>query len=208
MTTIFLTTINCPKCNASNVFERYDKIVANQSPELTQAIIDWELLKYTCMHCEHQVLITYPTIYIDCTKMVAIQYSPERNNGSEIRDFSLQNMEGVTDEYRCRIVSNLEDFAEKVQIFESGFDDRAIELMKYVNSPLEETDINFEYEHIIFTEVGPLNYQFMFVNRSEVIASLNFSGELYSRFLCEVGRYNFNNFIVDSIWAEKFLTNT
>lgn len=59
--------------------------------------------------------------------------------------------EGVNlSEYKMRVVSDIESFVEKVQIVSSGYDDRAIELMKFMNSPLEDGDIQFNYEHILF----------------------------------------------------------
>lgn len=41
----------------------------------------------------------------------------------------------------------MESFVEKIQIFTDKLDDRAIELMKFTNSPKEENDIQFTYEH-------------------------------------------------------------
>jgi len=46
-------------------------------------------------------------------------------------------------EFQCRVVHDLESFVEKIQIFTDKFDDRAIELMKFTNSPKEENDIQF-----------------------------------------------------------------
>lgn len=63
--------------------------------------------------------------------------------------------EGVDlSEYKIRVVSDVESFVEKVQIVSAGYDDRAIELMKFMNSTLEDGDIQFNYEHMVFTKVG------------------------------------------------------
>ncbi|HFR3303585.1 TPA: CpXC domain-containing protein [Streptococcus suis] len=113
--------------------------------------------------------------------------------------------EGVNlSEYRIRVVSDLESFVEKVQIVSAGYDDRAIELMKYMNSPLEDGDIQFNYEHMVFTKVGHESYQFMFINNQTAVASLDFSQEQYEYYLADVEDLEINTYYIDSRWAELF----
>ena len=76
--------------------------------------------------------------------------------------------------------------------------------MKYLKSPNEDEDIMFSYEHIVFTKVGPVAYQFMFINQKEVVASLNFSSELYLDALVEVAEAGESEYVIDKNWAEKF----
>ncbi|WP_288598716.1 CpXC domain-containing protein [uncultured Streptococcus sp.] len=95
--------------------------------------------------------------------------------------------EGVDlSEYKIRVVSDVESFVEKVQIVSAGYDDRAIELMKFMNSPLEDGDIQFNYEHMVFTKVGQESYQFMFIDNQTAVASLAFSQEQYESYLSDV----------------------
>lgn len=107
-------------------------------------------------------------------------------------------------EFQCRVVHDLESFVEKIQIFTDKLDDRAIELMKFTNSPKEENDIQFTYEHQVFTKVGPLNYQFMFVNNREVVASLDFSEDQYQYFLTEVEDVETKELFINEYWAVEF----
>lgn len=114
--------------------------------------------------------------------------------------------EGVNlSEYRIRVVSDIESFVEKVQIISAGYDDRAIEVMKYMNSPLEDGDIQFNYEHMVFTKVGQESYQFMFIDIQIVVASLDFSQEKYEYYLADVEDLETNTYYIDSRWAESFL---
>lgn len=108
-------------------------------------------------------------------------------------------------EYEIRLVSDMESFVEKVQIISADYDDRAIELMKFMNSPHEEDDIQFSFEHMVFTKVGHDNFQFMFINNQTAVASLQFSKEQYEYFLSDVENIKTSTFCIDSKWAEQFL---
>lgn len=205
MTSIFISSVNCPSCGETRSFERYDRIDVSKTPQFRAALIDWELFKFTCNHCDHQVIIEYPTLYVDEENKAVIQYLPsnfsDRGSVTSIKELAA---EFDTSKYKCRVVTNLEDFVEKVQIFSEDMDDRAIEFMKYLKSPNEEEDIMFSYEHTVFTKVGPVAYQFMFINQKETVASLNFSSELYLDALTEVAEAGEGEYVINKDWAEKF----
>ena len=204
MTSIFISSLNCPSCGVTNSFERYDRIDASKTPQYKTAIIDWELIKYTFNHSGYQLIIDYPTLYVDEENKAIIQYLP--SNYSDVGSVpSIKELaaEFDTSKYKCRVITNLEDFVEKVQIFSEGMDDKAIEFMKYLKSPNEE-DIMFSYEHMVFTKVGPVAYQFMFINQKAAVASLNFSSELYLESLEEVAEAGEGEYVIDKNWAEKF----
>lgn len=57
--------------------------------------------------------------------------------------------------------------------------------MKFTNSPLEDGDIQFNYELMVFTKVGQESYQFMFIDNQTAVASLNFSKEQYEYYLAD-----------------------
>ncbi|MBS6120656.1 MULTISPECIES: CpXC domain-containing protein [Streptococcus] len=205
MTSIFISSLNCLSCGEASSFERYDRIDVSKTPQFRTALIDWELFKFTCNHCGHQVIIDYPTIYVDEENKVIIQYLP--SNCSDLGSVSsIKELAAELDisKYKRRIVTNLEDFVEKVQIFSEGMDDKAIEFMKYLKSPNEDEDIMFSYEHMVFTKVGPVAYQFMFINQKEAVASLNFSSELYLDALVEVAEVGESEYVINMDWAEKF----
>ncbi|MDU5225037.1 MAG: CpXC domain-containing protein [Streptococcus sp.] len=205
MTSIFISSLNCPSCGEASSFERYDRIDVSKTPQFRTSFIDWELFKYTCNHCGHQLIIDYPTLYVDEDNKAIIQYllsnCSDLGSVTSIKELAV---EFDTSKYKCRIVTNLEDFVEKVQIFSEGMDDKAIEFMKYLKCPNEDEDIMFSYEHIVFTKVGPVAYQFMFINQKEAVASLNFSSELYLDALAEVAEAGECEYYINKDWAEKF----
>ncbi len=205
MTSIFISSLNCLSCGEASSFERYDRIDVSKTPQFRTALIDWELFKFTCNHCGHQVIIDYPTIYVDEENKVIIQYLPSNcSNLGSVSSIKELAAELDISKYKRRIVTNREDFVEKVQIFSEGMDDKAIEFMKYLKSPNEDEDIMFSYEHMVFTKVGPVAYQFMFINQKEAVASLNFSSELYLDALVEVAEVGESEYVINMDWAEKF----
>ena len=90
------------------------------------------------------VLIDYPTVVVDEEQKTIIQYCADGNVDVLSMQICSLISEGVNlSEYRIRVVSDIESFVEKVQIVSAGYDDRAIELMKYMNSPLEDVILMF-----------------------------------------------------------------
>ncbi|HEM4322435.1 TPA: CpXC domain-containing protein [Streptococcus suis] len=205
MTNIQFTSITCQCCGVESTFEKVDRIDANKTPMFIDSIIDWELFKFNCKECSHQVMIEYPTIYHDKENKIIIQFSPLNDNAVLTSQIASLLLEGLDiNNYQIRVVSELEDFVEKVQIFSQGFDDRAIELMKYLKSPTEVEDIQFAYEHMVFTKVGKNNYQFMFIHNQDIVASLDFDEELYEECYSEICDCTTNTFYINETWAEEF----
>ena len=208
MTTIFLTKTNCTNCGKQSTFERFDRVYAVKTPEIISAILDWDFFKFTCRNCNHMVLIDYPTVVVDEEQKTIIQYCADGNIGVLSMQICSLITEGVNlGEYKIRVVSDIESFVEKVQIVSVGYDDRAIELMKFMkfmNSPLEDGDIQFNYEYMVFTKVGQESYQFMFINNQIAVASLDFSQVQYEYYLADVEDLETNTYYIDSRWAELF----
>lgn len=205
MTTIFLTKTNCTNCGKQSTFERFDRVYTVKTPDIISAILDWDFFKFTCHNCKHMVLIDYPTVVVDEEQKTIIQYCADGNVDVLSMQICSLITEGVDlSEYRIRVVSDIESFVEKVQIVSAGYDDRAIELMKFMNSPLEDGDIQFNYEHMVFTKVGQGSYQFMFIDNQIAVASLDFCQEQYEYYLADVKDLETNSYYIDSRWAESF----
>lgn len=191
--------LTCPTCNHKSSFNQYHRIDAVHLPHLKQEIIDWDLFKFSCLNCGCQYLIPYETVYYDITKGLEIYYLPT------LTTQAYNNLRWSTAHY-LRVVTDMEAFVEKVQIFEAGYDDRVIEIMKYILAPKEEEDIQFDYDQMVFTKVGEGNYQFMFIRETEAVASLQFSQEFYDSLQLEYGRKFTETYIVDKSWAYQFIS--
>lgn len=211
--------ITCSNCGAKCLMTIFDSINVTLEPELKQKLIDWELFKFTCETCKHSVLLNYEVLYHDMVHGLLLQYVPETGN----KDKAIEMFENVismaedsedtfsafsSDYYQVRVVFEMETFVEKAQIYTAGFDDRLIEIMKYIIAPAEDEDISFTYDHMVFTEVGPENYQFMFIDDRRAVASVKFDKEFYEQLESDFAEKLEKSFIVDEDWAYTILSKT
>ncbi|HEP1803954.1 TPA: CpXC domain-containing protein [Streptococcus suis] len=216
MTRTTVEFIVCPVCNHQSEFTTYQSINATLEPKLKQQLIDWELFKFYCLNCGEPKLVCYETLYHDMEHRIMIYYIPTMVNReqekvrieemlNQIKQVEGDRYSNSFDTYNFRIVSDMESLIEKVQIFDAGYDDRTIELMKFVLAPKEDEDIQFSYDRMIFTKVGDDNYQFMFIYEKRAVASLKFSKEMYEQFELEFATILDDQYFVDEAWAYRII---
>lgn len=219
MTRSTVEFITCPECNYQSSFTTYQSINSTLEPELKQKIVEWELFKFSCLNCGEPRLVCYETLYHDMEHRLMLYYLPAMDSReqeearieemfSHIKQVEGDRYSNTFDTYNFRIVSDMESFIEKVQIFDAGYDDRIVELMKFVLAPKEEEDIQFSYDHMVFTKVGDGNYQFMFIYEKRAVASLKFSKEMYERFVAEYFSLLDNAYFVDEDWAYEIVSQS
>lgn len=206
--------VTCPKCNHEDIFRIYESINSTLNPELVQELIDWELFKYTCPNCQESYFLQYGFLYHDMVHQTMIQFVTNKEEVESAVEW-LENSLNVIGEnegtepfsgYQIRVVSDIEDLVEKVQIAEAGYDDRIIEIMKFIQELDEEEDISLTYDHFVFSKVGLEKYQFFFINQNEAVASLDFSSELYERLEDEYADKLNIEYFIDSQWARKIIS--
>ncbi|MGT2895460.1 CpXC domain-containing protein [Streptococcus entericus] len=219
MTRTTVEFIACPVCKHQSGFTTYQSINATLEPKLKQQLIDRELFKFYCLNCGEQRVVCYETLYHDMENRLMLYYIPAVVNReqevarieemfSQIKQVEGDRYFNSLDSYNFRIVSDMESFIEKVQIFDAGYDDRVVELMKFVLAPKEEEDIQFSYDHMVFTKVGDDNYQFMFIDEKRAVASLKFSKEMYEHFELEYAPILDDQYFVDEAWAYRTVAKT
>ena len=126
--------IKCPKCGKDAEFEIWNSINVDLNPEMRERVLDGTLYNFKCQHCGHEDKIAYPILYNDMTHNFMIYYCDE--NGVKEYEDALTNLmdneltKEITENAKYRIVTNYFQLAEKIKIFESGLDDRMIELLK------------------------------------------------------------------------------
>lgn len=214
MTRSTVEFIACPVCNHLGSFTTYQSINATLEPKFKQQIIDWELFKFYCLTCGESSVVCYETLYHDMENRLMLYYIPAMVNReqkkarieemfNQIKQVEGDRYSNFFDTYNFRIVSDMESFIEKVQIFDADYDDRIVELMKFVLAPKAEEDIQFSYDHMAFTKVGDDNYRFMFIQEKRAVASLKFSKEMYEHFESEYATILDDQYFVDEAWAYR-----
>lgn len=209
------TLVICPTCNQPGFHSAWPWILNIRDIEATQLLLEGKLFKYQCPVCGESTSFAYDCLYHDADHRALLLYSsglyPEDQLIESLEkhaDHAQWNSGSQTPAYQCRIVFNPFEFYEKVRLFERGYDDRVIELMKVAikrgmlkegiigahdtlvyERTLDDDSISF----IVFGEVpgdvvgNPRGYEYLEKLLKDSQESLE-------------GEYRF-----DSSWAERFL---
>ena len=117
-----IVTVTCPDCHKDGEFRQYETINITENPNLRNDIMTRQIFSYTCPHCGETIIVSYDCIYLDtenkhCIALISNEI-PALINSISVQDYAI------------RIVSNINDFIEKIALFEDGIDDRVCELCK------------------------------------------------------------------------------
>ena len=147
MSKITSQSFTCPKCKYEGKFIMYDSVNVTLDPELREKVLSGEIFDWTCPKCGDKYNIRHDLLYHDMDKEFQVYYSPK--NSAELNK-TINNLArkclGVSRKYRT--VNSLNALREKIFIFERGFNDIAIELVKAIlkfgkNEIRENTELRF-----------------------------------------------------------------
>ena len=142
MANISITAV-CQKCGSKSEINYYQNINVQDSPELKSQVKDGSLFLWTCSKCGSVNLIPFPVLYHDPDEKLMIWYTPESMSDAEkalidkqinaITEQILSDSNGeILRGYTLRRVKEVGELIEKVNIFDAGLDDVAVEMCKYI----------------------------------------------------------------------------
>jgi hypothetical protein len=123
--------LSCPRCNHAQEVPTWESINVTLNPQLKVDLFANRINTTTCGQCEYHSTLGKDLLYHDMELRVMIF---ERYSGHDIMD-ELEALKqhcapSAFRDYRFRIVSSRRGLMEKILIFQDGFDDRVVELMK------------------------------------------------------------------------------
>lgn len=131
------TLIMCPSCNQPGFVDAWPWILSTRDERATELLLSGDLFKYRCPVCDKVTTIAYDCMYHDVEHRGLLLYSSGRYSDEQchkaldnISDRAQWNSGTQTPTYQRRLVSNPFEFCEKARIWNHGYDDRVIELMK------------------------------------------------------------------------------
>lgn len=218
-----IVTANCPECKKQFPFEIWNSINVQLNPEMREKVLDGSIFAFTCPHCKFSAHAEYPILYDDVEHHFMVSFCSEEEVEENTRQFTEainQIKESVSEETFnlsfFRITTTFVQFAEKIKIFESGNDDRLIELMKL--DLLKDAKRNNPKNQTVFILFDMLpNEEFSPKVPVPSLAYYNKNGEKESDFPIsiipgEVGKiknkYDYlgdESLIVDSKWAARYI---
>ena len=146
----------CPHCHRTAYFNIWNSINTKTNPETYGQVRSLSLFRFCCPYCRQTSTIKYSFLYHQMESALMIYFVPEEEElehaqklletvsaGTQQDDKARivtstapedRLLENALARYRYRIVRTHEEFLEKLAIFDSGLDDRIIELAKVILS--------------------------------------------------------------------------
>jgi len=121
--------LKCPKCGKEFETDMWVEINADTDPELRNQILSRELFKIECPECKTIFNLQYPLLYISPVKRYVVLLTDRYNEEIE-KEFETRTSQYAIMNYTRRITGSINDFAEKILIFDGGFSDVAFEFIK------------------------------------------------------------------------------
>ena len=116
----------CMKCDEVYDIETFDSVNVTLDPDLKDKVSSGDIFYKECPHCHNTYMLEYPCLYHDMERKFMVWLMKE-----EI-DANIKNMyTQVFNEQKQLTLRRCEDiksFLEKIEIFNNGLDDRAIEI--------------------------------------------------------------------------------
>lgn len=160
--------ILCEKCGNNQRFAYCSSIgIGSLTKELKDKFMEKMFKDFVCEKCGWSKFIEYDFLYHDLNRRLGFWLKYPNKNG-EIRIPEALNkindlVSDITEEYVFRIVPSYSELLEKIRIFDDGYDDFRIELLKLLVCFREKIDITEPFIYLR-TEAMRNNDKFIVLN--------------------------------------------
>lgn len=215
--------VECPCCGKTFKIKVYDIVDGKREPNLKQKILKGTFFDQVCPHCHQDVLMSYDMTYKDPSTSTFIIFADsddfyidilgelkEIAEGHDTDDLMIYN---AAKSSNFRIVRNIRELAEKALIFDNGYDDRIIEILKKIHLDLVKTERN-DIDDMIFNvgtfEDGSRDMIFMIVKGSNITEEYQLITKreyeiAKEEFTPALSEYKSDNLRVNHKWIDQFL---
>lgn len=221
MSKTHLTKIACPKCGKESEFTVWDSVNVQISPDMKNSIMNGDAFLFKCPECGNEVHIFYTMLYHDMNKKLMIYLLPD--DEKEIKtaaEFMKESctadmglgLPDITKGYSYRIVTSPTELQERICIFDSGYDDRVIEIMKvlYLSTMAEQTP-DKKVDDILFDMDKNGEGRIVFTGDGAVFSSVPVNKEIYedvkNTFAEIIKAFPAEYYIYDFVWARELIKN-
>ena len=118
----------CSHCGAAHTVQTFPSINTVQDPDLRSRVRDGSLFVWECPCCGTRNLLKYETLYHDPDGRLMVWLLPGQAQPPEPVAEAVKELDG----YTLRLVREVGDLVEKVNIHAAGLDDVPLEVCKYV----------------------------------------------------------------------------
>ena len=119
---------SCSRCGGTHSVETFPSINTALDPTLKARVRDGSLFVWECPYCGTRNLLKYETLYHDPAERLMVWLLP----GDALPPAAVADAVKELDGYTLRLVREVGDLVEKVNIHAAGLDDVLVEMCKYV----------------------------------------------------------------------------
>jgi len=123
-----MALVNCKKCQQQTEVELRQSINVALDPELKARVKDGSLFVWECPYCGQRNLALYQTLYHDPDAKLMVWLLPGTAEPPQAVAEAVKQLEG----YTLRMVREVGDLIEKVNLHDAGLDDCVLEMCKWV----------------------------------------------------------------------------
>ena len=123
-----MALVSCKNCNKQTEIELRQSINVALDPELKARVKDGSLFVWECPYCGQRNLALYQTLYHDPDAKLMVWLLPGQAQPPKAVADAVKELEG----YTLRIVREVGDLIEKVNLHDAGLDDTVLEMCKWV----------------------------------------------------------------------------
>ena len=153
MSTEIEKDIICPQCGESQKYRLFASVNAKENPDLKRRILSETLYDWRCKRCNYFAAMAYSFLYTDpeAGYIVCVTPAGEANTMEPTQEIQ---------SYTKRMVKNLAELKEKILIFDIGYDDVAVELVKSALCTITAKTYQVNRVHAYFSRINGEEMEF------------------------------------------------
>ncbi len=209
-------TVQCPKCGKSFEVEQWSAINGDKNPQQKLKLLNDTLFTTTCTKCGKENTVGYPLLYSDPKENYMIWLVFDNEEIKHVTDYFKSSKteinehgEDVDKSCRQRIVRDPHRLREKIMIFDSGYDDKIIEIAKLAYAQTAQRQLSSDkIAAAFFSNIGGEKRIEMYTENGNAFVS-KLSHEIYEQLEDKYGgkaSYAEDRvYIIDDVWALNLL---
>lgn len=186
MSKVHEETIICPNCKTKGKFDLWESMNVDLDPKLRKKVFSDEAFIYTCPKCGHHTGVPYGTLYHDMKHHFMLFFDFFKPDDFTYEPVEIPDMP-ATANYTYRHVTGLWRLKEKILILEKGFNDVAIERMKYMikhvlHPEMAEKDVELYFGDVDYADKELSEYgsiSFLYHDENDDTLSARYSLDRY-----------------------------
>jgi hypothetical protein len=195
MTSFHREQLICPKCLNEAEVVCWDRVDVSADPDLKDRLLRRNLMSFECPNCGEFLTNANPLLYIDPAQRVQIFYSPtvaalEAELAADaaeagvlpqaLRDeLQVLSEAGAETSDHLRLVAGINSLMEKIHLFDHGYDDRLMEILKIALKVHYFNEENMTLEQIYFLSTDDEVVLFQAKTAEKGWYSLEMSADIY-----------------------------